>query len=199
MVLRNHQRKKKNEAFVAHFQLLGLRLGECRSNVIRSAAQAMAVALNTKGNQFARDGYGADLHVRHSVRHSAEDLNRARIAIATYRLLDPRERTDAYERVQLCYPSDRDEAESLTISSGSLIRQMSNLRNEQSRQNLPIKAIEAKNHSDTRPEAEDSFKKVSNNLFVDERRHIVRLTRKSNESNLRGLSPLGWLRSQLGS
>ncbi len=187
MKFRNHQQKKKTDAIVAHFQLLGLKLGECRSNVIRSAAQAMAVALNTKGNHFARGEYGALNHFR----HFADDLNRAKIAIATYRLLDPRERTDAYERVQLCYPIDRDYAESQATSTGSLIHQMPNLSIKTLRQTLSIKAIE-----DDQPETQDSFKKVTGNLSMEERRSIVRLMRKSNESTLRGNSPLGWLKSQ---
>jgi hypothetical protein len=35
-------------------------------------------------------------------------------------------------------------------------------------------------------------------LTLDERRGIVRLLRESDESTLRSLSPLGWLRSRLG-
>ena len=188
MKFRNHQQKKNTEAFVAHFQLLGLRLGECRSNVIRSAAQAMAVALNRKGNNSARE-YGALDHFR----HFADDLHRAEIAIATYRLLDPRERTDVFERIQLCYPIDRDDAESQATSTGSLIHQMPNLSKKTHRQSLSIKAIE-----DDQTETQDSFKKVTGNLFMDERRSIVRSMRNSNELTLRGLSPLGWLKSQLG-
>jgi len=194
MKFRNHQQKKKTEAIVAYFQLLGLRLGECRSNVIRSAAQAMAAALNGKGNNSARDEYGALNHFR----HFADDLNRAKIAIATYRLLDPRERTDAYERIQLCYPIDRDDAESQTTSTGSLIGQIPNLPKEPRRQSLSKKAIEGKLQSDDRLESQDSFIKVTGNLSMEERRSIVRLMRKSNASTLRGLSPLGWLKSQLG-
>ena len=207
MRFRNHQQKKKTEAFVAHFQLLGLRLGECRSNVIRSAAQAMAVALNRNGNNSARDEYGANQYAVDFVGQSADDLHRAKIAIATYRLLDPRERTDVYERVQLCYPIDRDDADSQATETGSLIGQMPNFAkknrrrskaNEQFGQSLLNGAIEGKLPSDARPAAEDSFKKTSGNLSMDERRSIVRLMRKSNESTLRGLSPLGWLKSQLG-
>lgn len=198
MKFRNHQQKKKTEAFVAHFQLLGLRLGECRSNVIRSAAQAMAVALNGKGNNFVRDEYGANQRAVDPMSQSADDLHRARIAIATYRLLDPRERADTYERVQLCYPIDRDEADSQVTATGSLIYQMPELPTTMRRKSLSAKAREGKSKSDDRPETQDSLRMVSGNLSMDERRSIVRLMRKSNESTLRGLSPLGWLKSQLG-
>jgi hypothetical protein len=104
--------KKKNEAFVAHFRLLGLRRGECRTNVIRSAAQSMSIALSYSGD-------AGDLG-----EHSADDIRRARIALAAYRLLDPRERTDVYERVQLCYPIDREDMESPTASNSKLMDQM---------------------------------------------------------------------------
>ncbi|HUP79687.1 MAG TPA: hypothetical protein VM260_14135 [Pirellula sp.] len=139
-------------------------------------------------NQYAVDHVG----------QSADDLHRAKIAIATYRLLDPRERTEAYERVQLCYPIDRDDAQSQTTLTGSLIGPMPNLPKEPRRQSLSKKAIEGKLPSDHRLETQDSFKKVTGNLSMDERRSIVQSMRKSNESTLRGLSPLGWLKSQLG-
>jgi len=155
----NH--KKKNEAFVAHFRLLGLRRGECRSNVIRSAAQAMAVALN----------------------QSADDVRRAKIAIATYRLLDPRERTDVYERVQLCYPIDREDSNSPAACNRKLIDQMPKV---------------ASNKESEAVTTIHSLNQVSSDLSLEERRSIVRLMRESNESTLRGLSPLGWLKSRLG-
>ncbi len=198
---RKLQNKKKNEAFVAHFRLLGLRRGECRTNVIRSAAQAMSLALS----------YSGDHHARNSAQHFEDDVRRAKIAVATYRLLDPRERVDIYERVQLCYPLDRDEGDSPATSTRKLIDQMPKVQAKIRRQagtdvklmGQPLihEAIEGNLPADEEPEAApvDKFsKRGSSELSLDERRGIVRLMRESNESILRGLSPLGWLRSRLG-
>lgn len=203
--------KKKNEAFVAHFRLLGLRRGECRSNVIRSAAQAMALALKSNRSDFAGGNYVSEQFAGEHVHQTADDVRRAKIAIATYRLLDPRERTDMYERVQLCYPIDRDDSDSPAASTSKLIDQMPKvslkIRRQPSAVINPIgqplteKSIEGNSPSDEEFELATtirSLNQVSSDLSLEERRSIVRLMRKSNESMLRGLSPLGWLKSRLG-
>ena len=175
--------KKNNEAFVAHFRLLGLRRGECRSNVIRSAAQAMAVALKRTGSAFAGDNYASEQYASGQARQTADDVRRANIAIATYRLLDPRERADIYERVQLCYPIDRDDTDEPAASTRKLIDQMPKVTPED--ESELAKTIH-------------SLDQVSSDHSLEERRSVVRLIRESNESTLRGLSPLGWLKSRLG-
>ena len=200
----NIQRNKKNDAFVAHFRFLGLSRGECRTNVIRSAAQSMSVALNYGGSQYVSD----------HVQQSADDVRRAKIALAAYRLLDPRERTDLYERVQLCYPIDRDDLDASTESIGKLIDQMPKVPPKVFRrpsapatlmgQPLIEEAIEGKTPADEEPEAakaNHSSAKSDDEPSLEERRRKVR---KSNESTIsclspiRCLSPLGWLRSRLG-
>ncbi len=194
---RKLQNKKKNEAFVSHFLFLGLRRGECRSNVIRSAAQAMSVSLS----------YVGDHRTGESVPHFEDDVRRAKIAVAAYRLLDPRERADIYERVQLCYPLDRDDADVTATSSSKLIDKMPKIRRPARSvvklmgQPLIAEAIDGNSTDDEEPEAApaDPFsKRGSSELSLEERRDIVRLMRESDESVLRGLSPLGWLRSRLG-
>ena len=75
-----------------YFRLLGLRSGESRVEVIRDAALAMSI------------GLGCETHRESSLQQRHE------IAVATYRLLDPRRRRRQVERIQLCYPIDRDEA-----------------------------------------------------------------------------------------
>ena len=197
----NLQRKKKNDAFVSHFRFLGLNRGECRTNVIRSAAKAMSVALSYGGSQYEGD----------HVQQTADDVRRAKIAVATYRLLDPRERTDLYERVQLCYPIDRDDLDTSTESIRKLVDQMPKVPPKIRRQPGTIvtlmgqplfdEAIEGKIPTDEEPEAardENSSKQSDNEASLEERRHIVRILRKSDESTLLGLSPLSWLRSRLG-
>lgn len=83
----NHDRQN-----LAYFRLLGLRSGESRVEVIRDAALAMSIGLS-----------------RESQRDNSLQ-QRQEIAVATYRLLDPRRRRRLVERIQLCYPIDRDEA-----------------------------------------------------------------------------------------
>lgn len=191
--------KKKNEAFVAHFRLLGLRRGECRTNVIRSAAQSMSVALSYNGQ------------VGDHANQSANDDRRAKIALAAYRLLDPRERVDVYERVQLCYPLDREDMEREAESNFKLVDQMvkvpmNSRRPPQSMVKLmgqPVidEAIEGNSPDDSEPEAASenlATAFTSSDPTLDERRRIVRLMRELDESTLRSLSPIGWLRSRLG-
>ncbi len=197
----NLQRKKEIDAFVSHFHLLGLSRGECRTHVIRSAAQAMSVALSYGGSQFVSDHF----------QQTADDARRAKIAVATYRLLDPRERIELYERVQLCYPIDRDDLVDSMESTGKLIDQMPKLPPKLCRrpstivtlmgQPLIDEAIEGKTPADEEPEAakdNSSPNQANNEPSLEERRRIVRLLLKSDESTIRGLSPLGWLRSRLG-
>jgi len=198
---RKRRTNKKLEAFADHFRLLGLQSGECRTNIIRSAAQAMSVSLSYSGNTGVSD---------HLQRHS-DDMLRARIALAAYRLLDPRERSDIYERVQLCYPIDRDDPDEASTSAAKLVDQMPKVTEKTRRplssgvklmgQPLIDEAIEGKSPSDEEPGAGPSLNSTSsdsNELSLEERRNIVRLLRDLEDASLRSLSPLGWLRSRLG-
>jgi len=198
---RNLRTNKKLEAFAEHFRLLGLRRGECRTNIIRSAAQATSVALSYGDNPAVSD---------HLQRHS-DDLRRARIALAAYRLLDPRERSDIYERVQLCYPIDRDDMYEPCASAAKLIDQMPKVTAKTRRPTNPgvklmgqlliDEAIEGNVPSDEEPGACSSLNPAdfaSSEPSLEEPRNIIGLLRNSEESSLRSLSPLGWLRSRLG-
>jgi len=206
--------KRNREAIVGHFRLLGLRRGECRTKVIRSAAEAMAIAIS-------------DLPQATQVR--VQDDRRAEIAYAAYKLLDPRERTDLFERVQLSYPIDRDEVDEFESAGGKLVDQMRQVVAAPAESpkrvklmGLPVihRAIgtspgespqdrtETPEFSDVVPEfsdvvaeeevATDTVASSDSLGLLEERRGIVRLLRKSDESTLRGLSPLGWLWSRLG-
>ncbi len=182
--------KKKDDAFVSHFRFLGLTKGECRTNVIRSAAQAMSVALSFRGDRVAED----------HLQQSADDVRRAKIAVATYRLLDPRERTDVYERVQLCYPIDRDEVETRGPTVPKLVDQMPKVPQivrapagkaiKLMGQPLIDEAIDGNSPTDDEPGAKDltdQANRASSELSLEERRGVVRLMRKSDESILSGL------------
>lgn len=205
--------KRNREAIVGHFRLLGLRRGECRTKVIRSAAEAMAIAIS-------------DLPQATQVR--VQDDRRAEIAYAAYKLLDPRERTDLFERVQLSYPIDRDEVDEFESAGGKLVDQMRQVVAAPAESpkrvklmGLPVihRAIgtspeespqdrtETPEFSDVVPEfsdvvaeevATDTVASSDSLGLLEERRGIVRLLRKSDESTLRGLSTLGWLWSRLG-
>lgn len=206
--------KRNREAIVGHFRLLGLRRGECRTKVIRSAAEAMAIAIS-------------DLPQTTQVR--VQDDRRAEIAYAAYKLLDPRERTDLFERVQLSYPIDRDEVDEFESAGGKLVDQMRQVvaapaespkrvklmglpvihraigtspeESPQDRTETPEFSDVVPKFSDVVAEEEVATDTVasSDSLgLLEERRGIVRLLRKSDESTLRGLSPLGWLWSRLG-
>jgi len=208
MKLNRKLRTNKNlEAFADHFRLLGLRRGECRTNIIRSAAQATSVALSDGDNPAVSD------HVqRHSddLRNS-DDLLRARIALATYRLLDPRERSDIYERVQLCYPIDRDDVVEPSASATKLIDQMPTVTSKTQRPKVSgVKLVgqpsigeasDGKSSSEAEPGVGTSLNSPDSAGTVrslEERRNVAQMLSNSEESSLRNLSPLGWLRSRLG-
>lgn len=191
---------QRPSGFISHFRLLGLRRGECRTHVIRSAAQAMSAALS------------------HHEKHSQGDLSdrrRARIAFAAYRLLDPRERRDLYERVQLSFPIDREEIEQASISGQGDGLAASLRTPEPSSQSLFVKASEKPSPVllMQQPLIDQAFDGSDSELYVDaeivsqeddqqarinERRGIVRLIRDLDRIEPRTLSTLEWIRSRLG-
>ena len=186
--------------FISHFRLLGLRRGECRTQVIRSAAQAMSVALSH--------------HENHSQGELA-DRRRARIAFAAYRLLDPRERRDLYERVQLSYPLDREDYEESSISAQGNCLVVSKKTQQPSSPTPVVKASEkpstvllmkqpvidqAFDGSDDESliEAEIVSQHDDQQSRMNERRGIVRLIRELDRLEPRTQSTLEWIRSRLG-
>ncbi len=178
-----------------YYRFLGLKRGESRSDVIRSAAEAMATALSVNEHHF---------------RIVTADKRRADIATAAYRLLDPRGRRDLYERVQLSYPIDRDEVELPKIPLGHLVQQMKGTPKARlTAGRNPSKSGSAKTRvplmdqpvvDDAIDPKEPSSHRVQRNTLnsIEERREIIRAIQGTDESTLRGLSPLGWLRSMLG-
>lgn len=97
MFAQPHRRPKPSIAQNSDFLRLGLRHGESRSVVIRSAIQASAHRL--AGNSRARG-------------EQAVDRQLGLLTASAYRLLDPRYRTQSIERIQLSYPIDREENKS---------------------------------------------------------------------------------------
>ena len=202
MTFHRKDKKTKPTGFATHFRLLGLKRGECRTHVIRSAAQAMSIALS-------------DSEVR-----SFDDLGdrrRARIAFAAYKLLDPRERRDLYERVQLSYPLDRDDLDDQTIPGNALTRDMPKQPSPSSdatgsnpatgsaskvvlmSQPVIDEAIDAGDIEDSESLVEaELVDDDDNSSRMMERRGIVRLIRDLDRLEPRPLSALSWIRARLG-
>ncbi|MCU0712944.1 MAG: hypothetical protein MUC43_12855, partial [Pirellula sp.] len=97
--------KLKTPTLKQCYRALGLRHGECRIDVIRSAATEHVRSKNKESHP----PLSLDLL----------DERRARVALATYRLLDPRNRTDLYERVQLSCPLNEEEIQEPVADSQS--------------------------------------------------------------------------------
>ncbi len=74
------------------FKRLGLSSSECRAAIIRQAASKRARRVWSRK--------------RHAAASATEVAN---IASSTYRLLDPRRRANLVERIQLCFPLDRED------------------------------------------------------------------------------------------
>lgn len=193
----------RSNDITAHFRFLGLKRGECRTHVIRSAAQSMSSMLTGSEDHF------------HT---GTADRRRAQIAFATYRLLDPRERAAIYERVQLAYPLDRDDDDEVPVMGTlELAKPVAapakakaatpNTTSPKPSTNSVVKLMNQKviEEAITEEVAPSEYSAViceqnieSDESIMEERRSIVRELREAEEASLRGLSPLGWLRSRLG-
>lgn len=92
-------------AMPADFHRLGLRRGECSSIAIRVATQSAVQRLADASSAQSRE---------------IVDRQLGQLATSAYRLLDPRYRTQLYERVQLSYLIERDEAKP-TVQRNALL------------------------------------------------------------------------------
>jgi len=176
---------------IAQFRFLGLKRGESRVTVIRQAAQEMASLLTD-----------AELE------YDAEVLTKRRleIALAAYRLLDPRRRTKRLERIHLSLPTERDELldqptfeEPIALESSdrefSGLMQLPVLERVFQEEALAPETVAATVSSNTWVAASDVG---SPDLELEERREVVRAIREfDRESDVRG-STLNWLRSVFG-
>lgn len=176
---------------IAQFRILGLKRGESRVAVIRQAAQEMASLLTEK-----EPVYDSEVFTK----------RRFEIALAAYRLLDPRRRRKRLERIHLCFPLDREELLDQPTFEGptgseSEIREVSGLMQ------LPVlervfqeealapEAVAATVSSNSWVSASEVD---SPDLELEERREVVRTLRAfDRESETRG-STLNWLRSVFG-
>ncbi|XZE32683.1 hypothetical protein SH501x_003439 [Pirellulaceae bacterium SH501] len=179
-----------------YFRTLGLNRGECRIEIIRDAARSRAKELSGRSHP------------------ATVDLHRAEVAIAAYKLLDPRGRVDLYERVQLSCPLDQaDNApppppaiSPINRSIGRLPAVLPSPDAISSDRAAPIQLMGGqmvdraigteKDVSDSDSEGESQREPLT--LSLDERRQLVELLKKTDEESSPSRTPLGWLRSYLG-
>lgn len=180
-----------------YFRYLGLGVGESDPSTIRSAASAMAGLLGDC------EGH-----------HGSEGLLRRRseIAVAAYRLLDPRRRESFYERVQLSYPIDHQERTTEIQWLDFSVRQPTNpwtgttessgVSSGSSFDDRPVLMTRPVIERAIREEASDPIaaQAVAETMsWLDERREVIRSLRDSEPSAVsNSVFPFSWIRSVLG-
>jgi len=176
---------------IAQFRFLGLKRGESRVTVIRQAAQEMAALLSDGGLE-----YDAEVLI----------TRRFEIALAAYRLLDPRRRRRRLERIHLSFPLDREElvgqpafvgaTASVQESPASTGLMQLPVLERVFQEEPSVPGTVASTVSARSWAAASDF--GSSDLELEERREVVRVLREiDGESEPRG-SALTWLRSVFG-
>jgi hypothetical protein len=173
-----------------HFHFLGLAVGESDLAAIYSAAQTRAAGISDCEGQPGIE----DLICRQS-----------EIAVATYRLLDPRGRDSFSERVQLCYSTDLEERK-LEIKDLDLQRVPKHnpwVPRNRSRKRTPAPKPVLMNRPvierAIQEEASDpvaSQAVAESKSWLDERREVVRSLRELEPDT--SSTPFSWIRSVLG-
>lgn len=174
-----------------YFQTLGLKRGECRIEIIRDAARNRAKELSGRSHP------------------STVDLHRAEVAIAAYKLLDPRGRADLYERVQLSCPLDQaDNAPppppSISPINRSIGRRSTEATAVDATCSIQLMAGEvvdqaiALEEDASEAETEGESRRELSTLSLAERRQVVELLKKTDDDTPSSRSALSWLRSYLG-
>ncbi|MEK0427174.1 MAG: hypothetical protein ACK5EO_10175 [Planctomycetota bacterium] len=170
-----------------YFKFLGLQTAETSEEAILEASKKMA-ALVQEREPF----------------NPAETIDRSRqeIALATYRLLDPRRRQTQWERIQLTRPLDREDRQYQLPEPGSLIRSMDHTSEatgtEPMLEPLIDRALE-----ESAGQALTVDSKSDSRSWLEERREIVRTVRgeasqEPKASNSWDKYGLNWLRSVFG-
>ena len=177
----------------AYFRFLGLRSGESDPEAIRSAANAMAGVLSDCEGQYGVEGL---------VRRRSE------IALATYRLIDPRQRESLVERVQLCYPIDHQERKTEIQERDFKVKPSNNpwvdssvsgLEPFSDRPELMTQGVidRAIHEEASDPVASQAIADTMS--WLEERREVVRHLRDmEHEPSPSAVSALSWIRSVLG-
>ena len=183
----------RDRANGAHFRFLGLVAGESDPSAIRSAAGAMAGLIGDCEGQYGVEGL---------IRRRSE------IAVATYRLLDPRQRDSFFERVQLCYPVDHQERTSEIQDLDLKANRASNPWSTPIESNAKAPASDrtvlmhqpvierAIQEEASDPVAAQAMAETMS--WLEERREVVRSLRDNSGSTSLASVPISWIRSVLG-
>ena len=181
------QIKTRIERNTEHFRALGLPFGESRIEVIREAAKTRAKQHSDRAHP------------------STVDFHRAKIAVAAYRLLDPRGRVDLYERVQLSCPLDQvDQLPPPTPAISPINRQIECVagKPELSSEDrmLPIRMMDGTviEQAIVQSNEDEIDSDSESDLTIAERRNVVRLLREFEDTASTPWKPFGWIRSKLG-
>ncbi len=139
------------------YERLGLAQDEARADVIRKAAVRYVRSISATASHWMQDRLDQQL---------------ALLAFTTYRLLDPRRRVDAVQRIQLTFPLDRVEMEIPKLAANALFR----------KQRSPLRGKSDEESGQGEIQAEivqlvDSAVSVANPSNLESNREIVRLIR----------------------
>jgi hypothetical protein len=168
------------------FKRLGLSWGECRIMTIREAAKAKAREVSLRSHP------------------ATSDLHRAEIAVATYRLLDPRGRTALYERIQLSCPLDwLDTLPEAMPAVSNLNRSIDFAEKNEGTENVEFSSVSARpiapESLDVALEAVDaSIDRVElsgSDLSLVERQELVSLLKTLEDDSSEQSGPSSWFRS----
>ncbi|MFN9344973.1 MAG: hypothetical protein ACK6DQ_00135 [Planctomycetota bacterium] len=170
-----------------YFKFLGLQTAESSEEAILEAAKKMATLVQE------REPF-----------NPPETIHRSRleIALATYRLLDPRRRQSQWERIQLTRPLGREDREYQLPEPGTLIRSMDHTSDATSPELMLDPLIDrALEESAGQALAVDS--KSDSRSWLEERREIIRTVRgepaqEPSQSNRWDKYGLNWLLSVFG-
>jgi hypothetical protein len=190
-IMRKRKVAKPSHAQIRdHFRFLGLAVGESDLSAIYSAVRARAAGISDCEGQ-----------------HGIEGLidRQSKIAVATYRLLDPRGRDSFSERVQLCYSTELEERK-LELKDLDLqqvpkhnpwVPRSSSKKNR--RASTPVlmngPVIERAIHEGaSAPVASQAVSETKS--WLDERRDVVRSLRELEPNT--SSTPFSWIRSVLG-
>lgn len=184
---------RRDPANGAYFRFLGLRSGESDPEAIRGAASAMAGVLSDCEGQYGVEG---------SIRRRSE------IALATYRLIDPRQRESLVERVQLCYPIDHQERKTEIRERDFNVKPSSNpwvepiaLAQEPTvdRPVLMTQPVIERAIQEEASEPVAAQAMADTMSWLEERREVIRhLRTMEREPSPSTVSPFSWIRSVLG-
>ncbi len=147
-----------------YFKFLGLKTSESNEQAILEASKKMARLVQER----------APFNAPELIERSRQE-----IALATYRLLDPRRRKNAWERIQLTRPIDREDREYQIPDPGALLRRMEQGSEDHFETILDPLIDRALGQTAGKALTVDS--KTDSRNWLEERREIVRAVRADSD------------------